>query len=138
MIHRRFFLAAACCTVALSTTAFTASAQQTPVSISRFNGLAIDGSDTVAYHDMYAQGVHQHQYGKATFAFDWNGATWHFASAESRDRFAAEPEKYAPPYGGHCSNALSLGEGLIRTNGKVWEFFGDNLYLFYAERGRQR
>jgi len=34
--------------------------------------------------------------------------------------------------------ALSLGEGLIKTDGTVWEFFGGNLHLFYAERGRQR
>ena len=43
-----------------------------------------------------------------------------------------------PEYNGFCSNALALGEGLIRTDGSVWEFFGDKLHLFYAERGRQR
>lgn len=43
-----------------------------------------------------------------------------------------------PQYNGHCSNGLSLDEGLIRTDGSVWEFFGDKLHLFYAERGRQR
>ncbi len=52
--------------------------------------------------------------------------------------FAADPERYAPLYNGHCSNALSLGEGLVATDGTVWEFFGENLHLFYAERGRQR
>ncbi|WP_255855055.1 hypothetical protein [Marinobacterium rhizophilum] len=48
------------------------------------------------------------------------------------------PQRYLPAYHGHCANALSLGEGLIATDGRVWEFFGDQLHLFYAERGRQR
>ena len=33
---------------------------------------------------------------------------------------------------------MSLGEGLITTDGTVWEFFGEQLFLFYAEAGRQR
>ena len=48
------------------------------------------------------------------------------------------PEKYAPAYNGHCANALSLGEGLIKTDGTHWEIFDDKLYLFYAPRGRNR
>ena len=66
------------------------------------------------------------------------GVPWRFASKASADKFAANPAAYVPQYNGHCSNALSQGEGLISTNGSVWEFFGDKLHLFYAERGRQR
>jgi hypothetical protein len=87
---------------------------------------------------MYASGAHAHRPGDAHYTFVWNDAEWHFASVASRDRFAADPARYAPPYGGHCANALSLGKGLVRTDGTVWEFFGDELYLFYAEGGRKR
>jgi len=54
------------------------------------------------------------------------------------ERFAADPEKYAPEFNGHCANALSLGEGLVKTDGTVWQFFDDKLYLFYAEKGLER
>lgn len=43
-----------------------------------------------------------------------------------------------PRYNGYCANALSTDEGLVNTDGTVWDFFGDTLYLFYAESGRQR
>ena len=52
--------------------------------------------------------------------------------------FAADPDRYSPTYNGHCANALSLGEGLIRTDGTHWEIFDDRLYLFFAARGRDR
>jgi len=69
---------------------------------------------------------------------DYLGAKWRFASKENADLFRANPDKYKPAYNGHCANALSLGKGLLKTNGKVWEIFGDELFLFYAERGRKR
>jgi hypothetical protein len=33
----------------------------------------------------------------------WKDAKWRFASAEHRDFFEANPEKYAPRYGGYCA-----------------------------------
>ena len=49
-----------------------------------------------------------------------------------------DPERYAPACNGHCANALSLGEGLIKTDGTHWQIFEDQLYTFYATRGRDR
>ena len=61
-----------------------------------FFGTAIKGYDTVAYH------TEGHAVkGKSKYSFEWNDAKWHFASAENRDMFAANPEKYAPQYGGY-------------------------------------
>ena len=34
-------------------------------------------------------------------------AKWRFASAEHRDLFEADPEKYAPQYGGYCAWAVA-------------------------------
>ncbi len=59
-------------------------------------GIAIQGYDTVAYH-LEKRPVE----GKSEFAFEWNNAVWHFASAENRDLFAADLERYAPQYGGY-------------------------------------
>ncbi len=109
-----------------------------PVSTSAFGNTAIGGQDTVSYFAPEVQRAHKVLAGDKRFEVQYRGATWRFASRESANRFAADPAQYVPRYNGHCANALSLGEGLIATDGSIWEFFGDRLHLFYAERGRQR
>ncbi len=109
-----------------------------PVSTGYWGKVAIGQHDTIAYHSPAVRLSHRPEQGDKRFVVQWQGADWYFASQASADKFAAEPHRYRPQYNGHCSNALSLGEGLIVTDGTVWEFFGDNLHLFYAERGRQR
>lgn len=109
-----------------------------PVSKSRFTGVAIDGHDSVAYHQLERNPQQSAVDGLKTYTVEYKGAKWRFASKESSELFAANPDKYSPVYNGHCANALSLGEGLIRTDGTHWEIFGDKLYLFYAARGRTR
>ena len=61
-----------------------------------FFGVAIKGYDTVAYHTE-GRAVK----GKRSFAQQWNDAKWYFVSAANRDLFAADPERYAPQYGGY-------------------------------------
>ncbi|MBX3652564.1 MAG: YHS domain-containing protein [Ramlibacter sp.] len=109
-----------------------------PVSTSFLGHTAIGGKDTVSYHTPQARQAHQVTEGQAQYTVKYLGADWHFASRASADQFAANPAAYAPRYNGFCANALSTGEGLVRTDGSVWEFFGGKLYLFYGERGRQR
>lgn len=108
------------------------------VSKSYWGDKAIGAHDTVAYHSSAAKENHQGVIGNKKYTVQYLGANWYFASKASADKFKADPAKYKPLYNGHCANALSLGEGLIPTDGKVWEFFGDELHLFYAERGRLR
>jgi len=109
-----------------------------PVSKSFFGGVAIDGHDTVAYHKVSEADPHKASRGKESWEAKWKGATWLFTTEADRDLFAADPERYAPAYNGHCANALSLGEGLIKTDGTHWQIFADQLYTFYAARGRER
>ena len=59
-------------------------------------GVAIKGYDTVAY---FTEG--RALKGKSEFVHSWNEATWQFASASHRDMFAADPERYAPQFGGY-------------------------------------
>jgi YHS domain-containing protein len=59
-------------------------------------GVAIKGYDTVAY---FTAG--KPVKGDEQFAYEWNGAKWLFSSTKHRDLFAADPEKYAPQYGGY-------------------------------------
>jgi hypothetical protein len=58
-------------------------------------GVAIKGYDTVSYFTE-ARAIK----GKKEFEFTYRDARWRFASAANRDRFAANPERYAPQYGG--------------------------------------
>jgi YHS domain-containing protein len=61
-----------------------------------FWGVAIKGYDTVAYH---TEG--RALKGKSKFSHRWNDAKWYFTSANNRELFAADPERYAPQYGGY-------------------------------------
>jgi YHS domain-containing protein len=58
-------------------------------------GIAIKGYDTVAY---FTEG--RPVKGKEEFEYEWQGARWRFASAANRDKFKADPQAYAPKYGG--------------------------------------
>ena len=60
--------------------------------------VALDGYDPVAY---FVAGAPTQ--GAADIAYTWRGARWQFASQANRDAFVADPERYAPQYGGYCS-----------------------------------
>ena len=77
-------------------------------------GNAIDGYDPVAYQTM-GKPVE----GSADYTYDWKGATWRFASAENRDMFAADPEKYAPAYGGYCAYGVAQ-DALVGIDPEAW------------------
>lgn len=63
---------------------------------STFFGVAIKGYDAVAYHTE-GRAVK----GQSKLSYKWNDAKWYFASAENRDLFSDDPERYAPQYGGY-------------------------------------
>ncbi len=95
------------------------------------DGIAVDGSDAVAY---FTQG--RPVAGKAALTHDWMGVTWRFASEENRAAFAADPEKFAPQYGGYCAYAVSEGY-TASTVPEAWKIVDGKLYLNYS-RGVQR
>jgi YHS domain-containing protein len=87
---------------------------------------AIKGVDVVSYFSL-EPGAKPVQ-GKEEFIHEYMGATWRFSSAENRDLFAQNPEKYAPQYGGYCAFAVSHGF-TKRVNPKFWHVVDDKLYL---------
>jgi hypothetical protein len=96
------------------------------------NDLALKGYDSAGY---FSRGVASE--GSDTFSFSWKGADWQFADAKSRDLFAANPEKYAPQFGGYCSNQMSLGN-LSNIDPGVWLIHKDKLYFFGHQVGKDR
>jgi hypothetical protein len=87
--------------------------------------LAIDGYDAVAYFSTGkpVKGIVEH-------AVTWNGATWHFASADNKRAFEAAPDKFAPQYGGYCAWAVSEGY-TAKGDPRHWRIEGGRLYLNY-------
>ena len=73
----------------------TAVQAKSPV-LKNWLGVAVKGYDVVAYHTE-GRAVK----GKKAFSHKWNDAKWYFANAGNRDLFVAEPERYAPQYGGY-------------------------------------
>jgi YHS domain-containing protein len=87
------------------------------------DGIAIRGYDTVAYFTD-AKAVK----GSDEFSYTWLGATWYFASAKHRDLFASDPVRYAPQYGGYCSDAMVDGF-TANANPEAWRIVEGKLYL---------
>ena len=90
-------------------------------------GLAIRGYDPVAYYQQSAPVK-----GSSQFSYQWGGATWLFSSAENRDRFQAEPEHYAPQYGGYCAYAVSKGR-TASIDPEAWKIADGRLYLNHSK-----
>jgi YHS domain-containing protein len=90
-------------------------------------GLALKGYDPVAYFND-GKAVE----GSDQFAEEWNGAKWRFASAENRDAFASDPEKYAPQFGGYCAWAVSHGY-TAKGDPNAWKVVDGKLYLNYNQ-----
>lgn len=96
-----------------------------PVYTGIFSNLAVGGYDPVAYFT-----DNRPVKGDSRFAYEYKGAQWHFASAANRDRFIAEPERYAPQYGGYCAWAVSEGS-TASADPKLWKIVDGKLYLNY-------
>jgi len=109
-----------------------AASAKDPVYTGRLSNDALDGYDAVAYFTEGAPVKGDNQY-----THDYNGARWKFSSAENRDAFAADPEQYAPQYGGYCAWALSEGY-TARGNPKNWRIVDGKLYVNYNKTIQDR
>jgi len=103
-----------------------------PVYTGFLSNVAIKGYDPVAY---FTDG--EPVEGKSEHSYEWHGAEWHFASAEHRDMFAADPEKYAPQYGGYCAWAVAQGK-TAGIDPEAWKIVDGKLYLNYNKKIQSR
>lgn len=87
--------------------------------------LAIEGYDPVAYfsREEALEGNSEHSY-------RWEGAEWRFISAENREQFMADPERYAPAYGGWCAWAMAKGD-YAQSDPEQWTIHEGRLFLNY-------
>jgi len=96
------------------------------------NGYAIGGFDVVSY---FVSG--KPTMGKVEFNHTWRDAVWLFSSAENRAKFVANPEAYAPQYGGYCTSGMS-GGSRYNTDPTVWNIIDGKLYFTGSTESRDR
>ena len=98
-------------------------ADKPPIYHGLFDDLAVGGYDPVAY---FTGGKPVE--GKKAFEYKHKGATWRFATAENLAAFKADPDKYAPQYGGYCAWAAAQGY-TAKGDPKAWKIVNGKLYL---------
>lgn len=99
---------------------------QTPVRV------GLKGYDPVAYFTLSTPtlGVGQYEY-------VYDGVLYRFANAHHRDLFKANPEKYAPQFGGSC--AMNMAGGVRReADPTIWIISNGYLYVFAGTGGQTR
>ncbi|MCB9760907.1 MAG: hypothetical protein H6739_13800 [Alphaproteobacteria bacterium] len=91
--------------------------------VARSDGLALGGFDPVRLHA--GEAVR----GQAGVSTEYAGASFTFASEESRAAFLADPEAALPAYGGFCAFAASKGF-TAKADPEAFVVRGGRLYLF--------
>ncbi|XOV78655.1 MAG: YHS domain-containing (seleno)protein [Aestuariibacter sp.] len=87
------------------------------------NGVILAGHDTVAYFTAGKPVL-----GRAEFTAVYNDAIYRFSSAQNRDLFNQNPDKYAPMYGGFCAYGTTFGKK-FEIDGKAFEIVDGKLYV---------
>jgi YHS domain-containing protein len=89
------------------------------------DGAAIRGYDPVAY---FSEG--KPVQGIAAYTADYKGSKFQFVSQANRNAFVANPERYAPQYGGFCAYGTAGGYKAA-IDPKAFTIVDGKLYLNY-------
>lgn len=87
------------------------------------DGAALRGYDPIAY---FTDG--KPVKGSSAHRYEYKGSTFYFATAANQQRFARDPAKYAPQFGGFC--ALGTANGYkVSTQPDAFAVVDGKLYL---------
>jgi hypothetical protein len=95
------------------------------------DNVAIHGYDTVAY---FTEG--KPTKGSSEFEHLWEDARWHFSSATNRDLFRANPDRYAPRFGGYCAAGVALGE-YADVDPEAFSIVDGKLYMISTKENQE-
>lgn len=98
-----------------------------PIYTGFLSNTAVGGYDVTTFWDETARERGPLR-GDSDHSTEWMGATWKFTSAENLSRFVADPERFAPEYGGYCAWAAAMGD-LAKGDPKHWAIHDGELYL---------
>jgi YHS domain-containing protein len=129
-LSRRHILILATCAYGASVSGSIAVAQQAPSASGP--RIALDGYDPVSYFD-----VGHPEKGSSEFSFAFDDAVYWFRSADHLTKFVADPERYAPQYGGYCAITMSGGEK-GPADPEAWSISDGKLYVFRVKRGVEK
>jgi YHS domain-containing protein len=87
-------------------------------------GVALRGNDAVAL----ATGLEVTP-GQAVFTVEHDGVAYYFAAEATMQRFAADPDRYLPQYGGFCTLGVAKGKKLD-ANPRFADIVDGKLYVF--------
>jgi len=110
-------------------TTFGANAQKAEVFAP--GGKAINGYDAVAFFkgSMAVKGAD-------SLSYTYKDAKWLFSTRENLDAFKANPEHFAPQYGGYCAYGTSQGHK-APTEVDTWTIVDDKLYFNYNKKVKE-
>ncbi|WOI54087.1 YHS domain-containing (seleno)protein [Parvularcula sp. LCG005] len=103
-----------------------AMAAKPPIYTGVLSNVALGEYDAVSFFDGAPKK------GSASFKSTWNGADWYFVSAANKARFDADPQAFAPQYGGYC--AWAVGQGyLAKGDPRYSTIVAGKLYLNFND-----
>ena len=91
---------------------------------------AVGGQDVVSYQTEGGPVL-----GSEEFTANWDNTEWRFSSAENRDEFLNDPNRYVPQFGGYCPVALAQGHAKIGS-AQHFNVVDEKLYLNVNRRAQ--
>ncbi len=102
------------------------------------NNLALRGYDATTYFGKSSDDQKEIPLkGEVEISYEYKGVTYLFASKANQNKFAKNPEKYLPQYGGWCAYRMAhkpkeegYGQSRIPASPLSYKVIDDKLYLF--------
>lgn len=95
-------------------------------------GVALAGIDPVSY---FTDG--EPRPGRSDMTITHSGATWHFATEQTREVFRADPVRFAPQFGGYCAYAVA-GGSIAPGDPRFWQIVDGRLYVNASRRVQEK
>jgi YHS domain-containing protein len=86
--------------------------------------VALKGYDVVAYFS-----DRRPTKGSPAFQQDFDGARYYFSSSRNRASFSANPDRFAPQFGGYCAMGVSQGRK-FEADPTIFRIVDGKLYVF--------
>ncbi len=99
---------------------------EAPIYTAKRSNVAVQGYDPVAYFTIGSPTK-----GSEEYSTNYMGAEFRFASQANLTTFLADPERYAPQYGGYCAWAIGAKADYAKGSAKYWNIVDGKLYLNY-------